>query len=76
MGYRYYISKEVEPLFPFGDGLLYTGFEYADLTLDKSEMDDTETLRVSVRVINRGAVADKAVVQLYMFAHWNEAFHD
>jgi beta-glucosidase len=65
MGYRYYISKEVEPLFPFGHGMSYTAFGYADLALDKSEMDDTDLLRVSVRVTNKGDTAGKAVVQLY-----------
>ena len=53
-------------LFPFGYGLSYTTFEYSNLTLDKSEMKDTDTLTVSVNVRNTGKVKGKEVVQLYV----------
>lgn len=58
------MKKQV--LFLFGHGLSYTQFSYADLTLDKSEMTDADTLRVTVRVTNTGERAGKAVVQLYI----------
>ena len=66
VGYRYYDKKNVDVLFPFGYGLSYTTFEYSNLTLDKSEMNDTDTLTVSVNVRNTGKVKGKEVVQLYV----------
>lgn len=66
VGYRYYDKKNMDVLFPFGYGLSYTTFEYSNLTLDKSEMKDTDTLTVSVNVRNTGKVKGKEVVQLYV----------
>ena len=66
VGYRYYDKKNMDVLFPFGYGLSYTTFEYSNLTLDKSKMNDTDTLTVSVDVRNTGKVKGKEVVQLYV----------
>ena len=66
IGYRYYETKKMETLFPFGHGLSYTEFKYSNLKLDKHEMQDSETLKVSVDVENVGKVAGKEVVQLYV----------
>ena len=66
IGYRYYESREMDVLFPFGHGLSYTTFEYSDLTLDKETITDEETLTVSVKVTNTGIRTGKAVVQLYV----------
>ncbi|MDR1531709.1 MAG: glycoside hydrolase family 3 C-terminal domain-containing protein, partial [Clostridiales bacterium] len=66
VGYRYYDSADVNPLFPFGYGLSYTEFDYSDLTLDKAEMSDLDTLTVKVSVKNTGERAGKEIVQLYV----------
>jgi len=66
VGYRYYDTKGIEPLFPFGYGLSYTNFEYSNLTINKSEMKDNETVTVSVTVKNTGNVAGQEIVQLYV----------
>ncbi len=47
-------------------GLSYTTFEYSDLTVDKEQLKDTDTLKVSVNVTNTGSMAGKEVVQLYV----------
>jgi len=66
VGYRYYDKKKMPILFPFGYGLSYTTFTYSYLTVSSKEIDDTDTLNVSVRVKNTGSVAGKEVVQLYV----------
>ncbi len=66
VGYRYYDKKKMDVLFPFGYGLSYTTFDYSNLKLDKREMQDTETLTVTVDVTNTGTVAGKEVIQLYV----------
>ncbi|MGG5736961.1 MULTISPECIES: glycoside hydrolase family 3 C-terminal domain-containing protein [Bacillus cereus group] len=66
VGYRYYDKKNIEPLFPFGFGLSYTNFEYSNLSVDKKEIKDTETVSVSVNVKNTGSTAGKEIVQLYI----------
>ncbi|MBT2742945.1 glycoside hydrolase family 3 C-terminal domain-containing protein [Bacillus sp. ISL-77] len=66
VGYRYYDTKKVEPLFPFGFGLSYTTFEYSNLSISQKEIQDTETVAVSVTVKNTGVRAGKEIVQLYV----------
>ncbi|MGC6586448.1 beta-glucosidase family protein [Paenibacillus sp. Dod16] len=66
VGYRYYDSKKLAPLFPFGHGLSYTRFEYSNLTVDKKRLKDNEKLTVSVDVMNTGARPGKEIVQLYV----------
>lgn len=66
VGYRYYDTKDIEPLFPFGYGLSYTQFEYSNLVIDKPQMSDTDTLNVSVNVKNTGKVKGSEILQLYV----------
>ncbi|SDD04582.1 beta-glucosidase [Paenibacillus sp. UNCCL117] len=66
VGYRYYDTKKLRPLFPFGHGLSYTSFEYSDLTVDRPQINDSDQLVVSVKVRNAGNRAGKEIVQLYV----------
>lgn len=66
VGYRYYDTKGMEPLFPFGYGLSYTTFEYSDLTVDSREIRDDETVNVHVTVKNMGSLTGKEIVQVYV----------
>jgi len=66
VGYRYYDKKDQDVLFPFGYGLSYTTFEYSDLRLSSKEIQDTDTLTVTVTVRNTGNRAGKTVAQLYV----------
>ena len=66
VGYRYYDRKKMDVLFPFGHGLSYTTFAYANLRLSADRIRDTDALTVSVDVTNTGKRAGKTVVQLYV----------
>ncbi|MEN9563295.1 MAG: hypothetical protein RIR73_1539 [Chloroflexota bacterium] len=66
VGYRYYDTKKLAPLFPFGHGLSYTTFEYSNLRLDKKSLNPNDTLTVKVDVTNTGKVTGKEVVQVYV----------
>jgi beta-glucosidase len=61
VGYRSYDARRLEVSFPFGHGLSYTTFEYADAAVD-SDGD----LTVHVTVTNTGERAGAEVVQVYV----------
>ena len=63
---RDYVFSSTDPLFPFGYGLSYTQFEYSDLRIDQKELKAADTLRLSVKIKNTGAVTGKEVVQVYI----------
>ncbi len=66
VGYRYYDTKEMDVLFPFGHGLSYTTFAYDNVKLSEEHIKDTDILEVSVEVTNTGSRRGKEVVQLYI----------
>jgi beta-glucosidase len=56
----------VEPVFPFGHGLSYTTFEYADLVLSSDEVPVDGEFAVRFTVTNTGHRAGTEVAQLYL----------
>ena len=66
VGYRYYTSKDMRVLFPFGHGLSYTTFAYKNLSVDKKVFNENESLNISVDVTNTGTRFGKEVIQLYV----------
>lgn len=64
--YEDYIDCDDSPLYPFGYGLSYTTFEYADLALDKPVIGKDESANLSVRIRNTGKRAGEETVQLYI----------
>ncbi|GEL94089.1 glycoside hydrolase family 3 N-terminal domain-containing protein [Cellulomonas composti] len=61
-----YFEEESVPLFPFGHGLSYAAFEYADLRLSRSVIGVGESVVVSVDVTNTSSRDADEVVQLYI----------
>ena len=65
VGYRWYDSKNIQPLFPFGFGLSYTKFTYSNLKVTGS-VDGVTPVKVSATVTNSGDVAGSDAAQLYL----------
>ncbi|KAK1149694.1 hypothetical protein N8T08_005247 [Aspergillus melleus] len=63
VGYRYYDTLEVEPLFPFGHGLSYTTFELSNLQLKE---DSDKDLTVTCTLANTGSRSGAEVIQVYV----------
>jgi len=63
---RGYIFSDTSPLFPFGFGLSYTTFNYANMRVTPSSMGASATATVSVDVTNTGKRAGDEVVQMYI----------
>lgn len=68
VGYRWYDTKGIEPLFPFGHGLSYTTFELSKPRLSAKAIadGDGEKVKISVRLTNTGTLPGAEVVQLYV----------
>jgi beta-glucosidase len=66
VGYRYFTTKGIKPQYPFGFGLSYSKFEYANLKLDKDKINPSDTIVLSVDIRNVGDVNGSDVCQLYI----------
>jgi beta-glucosidase len=62
-----------KPLYPFGYGLSYTTFQYANLHLTRATMGPDDTNEVSVDVTNTGSVPGDAVAQIYIHQRYGSA---
>lgn len=62
VGYRYYETRGMDVLFPFGHGLSYSSFRYDNLHLEKTH----EGILVRFLIENVSSVSGKAVPQLYL----------
>jgi beta-glucosidase len=63
---RTYLYYNDRPLYPFGFGLSYTTFAYANLRVKPDVIDATGSTTVTVDVSNTGPLAGDEVVQMYV----------
>ena len=66
VGYRWFDTKKVQPQFPFGYGLSYTGFELSNLSTDKKDYEKGDTIYAKFTIKNTGTRYGGEVVQLYV----------
>lgn len=66
VGYRWFDTKNVAPLYEFGFGLSYTNFEFLDLKTDKTIYSKDETIQITFDIKNTGDFEGKEVAQLYV----------
>jgi beta-glucosidase len=61
-----YLDVANTPLYPFGYGLSYTTFMYYDLKINKSKINFSDSVTITVTVSNSGKLAGEEIVQLYI----------
>jgi len=66
VGYRWFDTKNIEPLFPFGHGLSYTQFKYSDLNLVPGPEASGLPVTVKFELANTGSRAGAEVAQVYV----------
>ena len=66
VGYRHFVTHETPVLFPFGHGLSYTTFDYANLRVSGDTSAHGLNLEVRVDITNSGPCAGAEIVQLYV----------
>jgi beta-glucosidase len=64
IGYRWYDTNNVTPLFPFGYGLSYTTFGYSNLTV--SAVSPSGQVQIGFDLTNTGTLTGAEVPQLYL----------
>lgn len=57
------------PQWEFGHGLSYTQFAYRGLRLDKGELTEGDSVKLTVEVVNTGERAGKEIVQVFLTDH-------
>ena len=68
VGYRFYETTRLAPLFPFGFGLSYGDMALEDVRTDAVAGEDGDGIEVRVTVVNNGARRGTEVVQVYVRA--------
>ena len=66
VGYRWFDTKKIEPLFPFGYGLSYTTFKYSNLNLVPGSEKPGLPVTVEFELANTGSRAGAEVAQVYV----------
>ena len=66
VGYRWFDTKGLPVVYPFGYGLSYTTFDYSNLNTDKETYDQADTIQATFTLTNTGDREGVEVAQLYV----------
>ena len=66
VGYKWYDSQGLTPLFPFGFGLSYTTFAFSNAAVVNNLTSANPNFQVTFNLTNTGAVAGAEVAQVYL----------
>jgi beta-glucosidase len=66
LGYRWYDSRQIKPLFAFGHGLSYTSFKISDVSVAPGGYSGNGPIQVRLSVQNTGPREGAEVVQVYL----------
>ena len=66
VGYRWFDTKKIPVMYPFGYGLTYTQFAYSGLKTEQDTYASDEVISLSVEVQNTGGRPADEVVQVYV----------
>ena len=66
VGYRWFDTKGLPVVYPFGYGLSYTTFNYYNLNTDKKTYDQADTIQATFTLTNTGDREGAEVAQLYV----------
>ena len=62
VGYRYFNSEGIKPLYPFGFGKSYTSFDISKISLNNIK----DEIKIKIKVKNIGNYSGKEVIQVYV----------
>ena len=66
VGYRWFDTKGLPVVYPFGYGLSYTTLDYSNLNTDKETYDQADTIQATFTLTNTGDREGAEVAQLYV----------
>jgi len=66
MGYRWYQSQNIKPMFEFGYGLSYTTFDVENVSLNQTGDNNESPIKITADVTNTGDRDGAEVVQVYV----------
>ncbi len=66
VGYRWFDTKKIPVIYPFGYGLTYTTFEYSSIATDKDKYSKRDVISVSFELKNVGSISADEVAQVYV----------
>ncbi|WP_180541243.1 glycoside hydrolase family 3 C-terminal domain-containing protein [Nevskia soli] len=66
VGYKWYQSQNITPLFPFGFGLSYTTFAFSNISLINNLTATNPNIQISFNLANTGSAAGAEVAQVYL----------